>query len=282
MGRVHRLTTTSWALVGSCHPVPSVAVTGFAVALGATAGNSASTCATLGVAVLAGQLSIGWSNDRIDHDLDRNSSRTDKPLARETVTLRTVDRAIAVALLVTVVGSLALGWRAGILHLVAVGCGWAYNLGLKATSISWLPYTVAFGSLPGVATLARPSHAPPTAWAVGAGALLGATAHLTNALPDLIADQEFGIRGFPHRIGARPAVVLAAVASLAATALLVLGPAGSASPVRVAGLVVASAWTLAGCALAWRRPQTPWLFYGTIAVVVIDLALLMLGPSFVG
>jgi 4-hydroxybenzoate polyprenyltransferase len=231
--------------------------------------------------VLAGQLSIGWSNDRIDHDLDRSSSRADKPLARGTLSVRTVDRAIAVALLVTVLGSLALGWRAGVLHLAAVGCGWAYNLGLKATSISWLPYTLAFGSLPGVATLALPSPAPPAAWAVAAGALLGGTAHLTNALPDLIADEQFGIRGFPHRIGARPAVILAAAASLVATAVLVLGPPGDPSPVRVIGLVAASAWTVGGCALAWRRPQTPLLFYGTIAVVVIDLALLMLGPSFV-
>jgi 4-hydroxybenzoate polyprenyltransferase len=233
------------------------------------------------VAVLAGQLSIGWSNDRIDRGLDQRSGRSDKPLAETAVDVRVVDRAIAFALLVTVAGSLALGWRAGLVHLIAVGCGWAYNLGLKATVVSWLPYAVAFGSLPAIATLARPDHAAPAAWAVGAGALLGCTAHLTNALPDLVADRDYGISGFPHRIGARPAVIVAAAAMFAATALLVLGPPGSPSAVGWAGFVLVAGWTVVGCALAWRHTRSVWVFYGTIGTVVLDIALLMLGPSFV-
>lgn len=279
-GVVTRPVLIARGLVGACHPVPSAAVTVLFTALGVAAGNAAGTCAVLAVAVLAGQLSIGWSNDRIDIALDRSAARSDKPLARGAVPLRVVDTAIAGALVVAVAGSAALGLRAGGLHLGAVACGWAYNLGLKATALSWLPYAAAFGAAPGIATLARPDAAPPAGWAVVAGALLGVTAHLTNTLPDLLADRSFGIRGLPHRLGLRPALLLAAVTSVAAAAVLVIAPPGTPSALRLAGLAVAVAATVIGIGLAWRRPAAALTFYGTIAVAGIDVLLLVLGPSF--
>jgi hypothetical protein len=137
------------ALARSCHPAPSAGVTAFATVLAVTAGNGAGTCALLALAVLAGQLSIGWSNDRLDAARDRAVARTDKPIATGELAHRTVEVAIAVALAACVACSLALGWRAGLLHLAAVSCGWLYNLWLKATWFSWLPYAAAFGALPG-------------------------------------------------------------------------------------------------------------------------------------
>jgi 4-hydroxybenzoate polyprenyltransferase len=162
-----------------------------------------------------------------------------------------------------------------------VSCGWLYNLRLKATVVSWLPYAVAFGALPGIAALALPGSPAPAGWALAAGALLGATAHLTNALPDLRADRAFGVRGFPHRIGARPAMLLAAALLLAGSALLVIGPPGAPSAARWAGFAVAAAWTVGGGVLTWRRPDTKLAFLGTIGVVAVDVALLFAGPSFV-
>jgi 4-hydroxybenzoate polyprenyltransferase len=268
------------ALAGSCHPLPSVAVTAFGTALAAAAGNGAGTCVLVAVAVLAGQLSIGWSNDRIDVRLDRAAGRLDKPVAGGAVPVRAVEAAIAAAVAVCVAGSLALGWRAGLLHLGAVSCGWLYNLGLKATVVSWLPYAAAFGSLPGVATLALPSAPGPAAWAVAAGALLGVAAHLTNALPDLAADRAFGVAGLPHRIGARASVVLAAAGLLAGTAVLVLAPRGGPSAFGVVAFAVAAAWAVGGSAVAWRRPGTSRLFLGTIVVAALDVVLLLAGPSF--
>jgi 4-hydroxybenzoate polyprenyltransferase len=105
---------------------------------------------------------------------------------------------------------------------------------------------------------------------------------LTNALPDLQADRAFGVRGFPHRVGARPSLLLAAALLLGGSALLVLGPAGSPSALRWAGFAIAAAWTVAGALLAGRRPDTRLAFLGTIGVVAVDVALLFAGPSFVG
>lgn len=268
------------ALLRSAHPVPAAAVTIFTTALAAAAGNSAITCAAVAIAVGAGQLSIGWSNDRIDAARDLHVGRRDKPLATGELPVRVAETAIAAAVLVTVAVSFLLGWRAALVHLLAVGCGWLYNVGLKTTWLSWLPYGVAFGALPAIATFALPAHPAPAWWAVVAGALLGVTAHLTNVLPDLADDARTGIAGFPHRIGARASLVLAAAASVAASAVLVLGPAGSPSLVRTAGLALAALCAVAGAVAAWRQPETRWAFLGTVAVAALDVVLLVLGPGF--
>lgn len=268
------------ALSRACHPLPSVAVTAFAVVLAVTAGVGTGTCGTLALAVLAGQLSVGWSNDRIDAPRDRHNARTDKPLATGELALGTADVAIAIAVIVTVVASLAVGWRAGLAHLGAVACAWAYNAGLKATRLSWLPYAVAFGAMPAVATLARADHAAPTWWAVAAAALLGVGAHLANALPDLLADRATGVVGLPHRLGTRGSATAGALALVAGSAVLVLGP-GTPGALRLAGLAVAAALTLGGLVVARACPASPWLFRGTVAIAALDAVLLVLGPSFV-
>ena len=44
--------------------------------------------------------------------------------------------------------SFAMGWAAGAAHLVAVASAAGYNLGLKATALSPLPYALSFGLVP--------------------------------------------------------------------------------------------------------------------------------------
>jgi 4-hydroxybenzoate polyprenyltransferase len=186
-----------------------------------------------------------------------------------------VDTAIAVALVVTIAFSLALGWRAGLLHLAAIGCGWLYNAGLKGTWLSALPYALAFGALPGIATLARPDHPAPAAWAVAAGALFGVAANLTNALPDLAADRATGVVGLPHRLGARATLVAAVGLLIAATACAAFGSPG---PVRTLGWIafgVSVAVGVIGAAEVWERPASRVPFYGIIGVVGLDLVLIV-------
>jgi 4-hydroxybenzoate polyprenyltransferase len=262
-------------LVRSCHPAPTVAVTAFVTVLAAAAGNTAGTCALLAAAVLAGQLSIGWSNDRLDAARDRSTGRTDKPIAIGALAPATVDRAIAAALLVTVALSLAVGWRAGLLHLAAVGCGWLYNLRLKSTWWSWLPYAAAFGALPAVATLALAHHPWPAAWAIAAGACLGVTANLTNALPDLAGDDRTGVRGLPHRLGASRALLVAAAGLLAATTLVAFGPRQAPRPADWIGFGVTVLLVGLGTPVALRRPPSRSSFYGVMVLVAIDLALIV-------
>ena len=267
-------------LVRACHPAPCAAVTVFGTALGASVGNSAGTCALLAAALLSGQLSIGWSNDRIDAHRDRISGRADKPLALDPRLVTLVDRCLVAAIAATIAFSLALGWRAGVLHLAAVGCGWLYNAGLKSTALSWLPYAAAFAALPAIAALALPASPVPAWWAVTAGALLGVAAHLANAVPDLADDARTGVRGFPQRLGAYRSLLVAAAALAAGTLVLVLGPARAPTPLRWVGLAVALALTVAGATVATGRPDDRRIFPGVIAVAALDVLLLLLGPSF--
>jgi 4-hydroxybenzoate polyprenyltransferase len=262
------------ALLGACHPGPTVGVTAFATYLSALAGNHGGTTSLLAGAVLSGQLSIGWSNDRIDAARDRRVGRADKPVAQGLVSARQIDAAIAVALACTIGLSLSLGVRAGIVHLVAVSGGWAYNLGLKRTVYSGIPYVLAFGALPAVATLAGPRPQAPALWVVGAGACLGLVAHLTNALPDFGDDEQTGIRGLPHRIGRRASITLCAILIVVQTLLVVVGPSGRPTTGGWLALAISTALATGGSIHALRHPRSHQVFYGVFLIVAVDLGLL--------
>ncbi|GAA4964675.1 hypothetical protein GCM10023205_31000 [Yinghuangia aomiensis] len=223
-----RTARASRALAGACHPLPTVAVTALVTAVAAAAGRGASGTAAVALAVLAGQLSVGWANDALDARRDAAVGRVDKPAAGGALAPRVVAVAAATALVLCVPLSLLSGTRAAAAHLagVIVG-GWAYNLGFKATWWSPLPYAIGFASLPAFVALGLPGHPWPTWWAVLGAALLGVGAHLVNVLPDLADDQATGIAGLPHRIGATWSRRCAAVVLATALAVIAFGPPGS-------------------------------------------------------
>ncbi len=256
----------------SCHPVPTAAVTLYAVLLGAVAGVGAGRLALLAAAVLLGQLSIGWSNDALDAGRDAEVGRRDKPLAASPAAARTVQAAAGLALAGTVAASLGLGWRAGVCQLVLVVSGWAYNVGLKATVLSWLPYATGFGALPAAAVFA--AGATPAAWAVAAGALLGVAAHLANVLPDLEQDAATGVRGLPHRLGARGSVLALAALLAAAVAVAAFGPAGSPSAAQWTCVGIGAALLAGSLPVVLRRPSSRAAFYGVLALAALVIVLL--------
>ena len=264
------------ALVAASHPLPSAAVTAFAMAVSAAAGRSPGGVLLTGLAVLAGQLAIGWSNDLLDLARDTAAGRTDKPLATGAADPRTVRRATWIAVVACVPLSLASGLLAGTVHLVAVAGGWAYNLGLKRTWASPLPYAVSFALLTCFVTLGLDGAPWPQPWAVAAGALLGVGAHFLNVVPDVDDDLAEGVRGLPQRIGARASAVTGAVLMAAAAALVVTGPDGPVPWWGWAGLGVAVG-TATASAVAGSRPRarasTPFLLAVATAGVTILLVI---------
>jgi 4-hydroxybenzoate polyprenyltransferase len=270
------------ALVGSTHPGPTVAVTVVTVLLGAAAGLEVWRLVALGAAMLCGQVSVGLANDWLDADRDRASGRTDKPVARGEVSTATARGAafgfLALALILTV----PLGLPALAAHGVFIASGWAYDLGLKGTVVSVLPYLVGFGALPLVATLALPAPQPATWWAIGAGAALGLAAHFANALPDLAADRATGVVGLPHRMGARASGVVTFAALAAASGLVVFGP-GMPGVVQWVALGVEGIVVGVGLWLVMTRPPVRPLFRLVIAgALVAVIALVLSGRSLVG
>ncbi len=263
------------ALALASHLGPTLAVTLFATALCAGMGAPAPTWLAMAAAVLAGQLSVGWSNDWVDHARDVSAGRADKPLAAGRLGVGAVRGAAWTALAVCVPLSWSLGWRSGGLHLVAVAAAWAYNVWLKRTAWSWLPFALSFGLIPVFTALAVPGRPTPPWWAVAAGALLGVGAHLVNVVPDLEDDAATGVRGLPHRMGARASTVVAALTMLAATACLVLVPGRGLRGAAGAGLAVAVVLVVACAVVAAARPRSRLPFALAMAVAAVDVVLLV-------
>ncbi|MFI6485766.1 UbiA family prenyltransferase [Nonomuraea sp. NPDC050663] len=260
-------------LVGSCHPGPTAAVTLLVAAIIVASGRDVAGCVVATAAVLTGQLSIGWCNDAVDAERDAAAGRTAKPIVAGLVSVRLVRASAFTALALCVPLSLASGLAAGLVHLAGVGAAWAYDLWLKATMLSWLPYVIGFGSLPAFVTLGLPGAPWPAWWAVSAAALLGLGAHLANVLPDLEADLAGGIRGWPQRLGRTGIAVLLPLPLVAATALLAFGPYGTASALSWGALVLACIVTAAGLTMMRRAPKA--LFAAAVAVAGIDVILLI-------
>ena len=260
-------------LLRACHLQPTLAVTAIATTLALSAGRGAGAV-WVALAVLSGQLSVGWGNDYLDCDRDRLAGRADKPIVAGRVTARTVRRAAVAAGILCVPLSMMSGWRAGSIHLGAVAVAWAYNGWLQGTIASVVPYTLAFGVLPAFVTLGLPGHEWPPAWATCAAGLMGTGAHFVNTLPDLRGDVATGIRGLSHRIGPSLSLFLAALFLAAATAVLAVAPPGelgmlgsalaAVACAAVVGVIVAS---LAGhLRTAWSLTMGAALF--NVAVFV--------------
>lgn len=222
------------ALIRATHPVPAAAVTALAGAVIAARAPDAATAAVATASVLAGQLSVGWSNDYLDREHDAVAGRGDKPIPAGEVSAGAVWRAAAAAAVACVALSAALGTLEAAIMAAAVGSAWAYNAGLQSTPFSWTPYVVSFGLAPVYIWVAADGVLPP-GWVVAGAAMLGLAGHLTNVLPDLEADRSRGVRGLPHRLGVRASLALAAVA-LATTEGIVLLFGTPGAPALGAGL----------------------------------------------
>ncbi len=277
-----RLPRLPAALLMACHPAPALLVTAVATALAVSSGRTAHGVLAVGLGTLTGQLSVGWSNDRVDLARDTAAGRRDKPLVGGGVRPGAVTAAALLALAACVPLSLAAGAAAGAAHLVGVGSAWAYNLWLKRTAWSPLPYAVAFGLLPAFVSLGLPGHPWPPAWALAAGALLGVGAHAANVLPDIDADLAAGVRGLPQRLGARRSRFVTAGALLAASAALLAGPPGPLGAAGWAALALTAALSVAAGTVprADGAARTPFL--AALAVAAVDVTLLVLRGSRLG
>jgi 4-hydroxybenzoate polyprenyltransferase len=215
------------SLALSCHPLPAAAMTVALTIAAALSGRSGPECLLVAATVLTGQLTVGWVNDLVDRDRDRAVGRRDKPVAMGWVDPGTVGFAVACAVLLVIPLSMANGTAAGIAHLAAVLSAWLYDLFLKRTVLSWLPYAVSFGLLPAFLSyggLGGGMHGgPPTLAVTVLAAMLGVGIHFLDTLPDLVQDNETGVRHLPLRIALRIGAARLLWISVAYTALVAVG-----------------------------------------------------------
>jgi 4-hydroxybenzoate polyprenyltransferase len=259
-------------LLGAAHPVPALAVSAMITALAwQAAGLSWPLLAAAGAA-LAGQLSIGWSNDAVDAERDASLGRTDKPIVTGMIGVRAVWAAALGALASTLLLAALAGPRTAAINAVMMAAGWTYNLGLKATPASGLMYVIGFGLVPAFAASVAAGSPAPGAAVSAAAALLGLGGHFANALPDLAGDRRTGVAGLPQRVaarwGERAAALTATTLLLAASALLVV--AAERRAVALLGLLAAGTIAVFGA-----RGTGRVLFRSAIAIAATDVLVLL-------
>ena len=176
----------------------------------------------IAIGVFCGQLVVGWSNDVIDYQDDLLHNRQKKPLVSGQISLRLLLNCLRVMTPLAIVLNLLgpLGFVGGSLSVLAIGLAVAYNFYFKFTVFSWLPYAIAFGSLPSCMALSKGQA--PELWMWLGGALLGSAAHFLNVIKDMDQDQASGIKGLPQRLGTKASVVIAMALVAAAFAVILI------------------------------------------------------------
>lgn len=222
------------ALLRASHPRQAVALALAVALLVALMGRPAREVGIAAAAVLVAQLAMGLLNDLLDLEVDRRSMAPGKPVAEGVLPPGNVSFAIWVLLLLALPMSLQNGLQAGLCLLATLPVGYVHNRWLKGTLFSWVGWAATFALLSWFITLGgwgreADGSAPLTTFTVLAAAL-GVMVHFLTALPDLVTDNEAGVRHLPLRI----AVKIGAPRLLWASLLLTLG---------VVALLVVSALT---------------------------------------
>jgi 4-hydroxybenzoate polyprenyltransferase len=169
------------------------------------------------------QFSISAFNDYFDRYVD--AGRPDKPVATGEVSPRAALLLGASFGLLAILGSAPFGPWLTVLTAVGLGGGLLYDAGLKYTTFSWLPFSIAFPTLPLWAWAgAHPDGTFPSQlwWVVPVGAVLVLGIHLADTIPDIASDTQAGVRGLAHRLGLERSVALCWGALAAGTLLTLL------------------------------------------------------------
>ena len=172
------------------------------------------------IAIFAGQLVIGWSNDFIDAPLDIAAQRTKKPIVGKEIDPDQLRKSIVFAIFTALLLSLIspLGLIGTLIHFLGLLSATLYNLKLKSTILSPLPYIVSFGALPWAIYL--PTENKPPLWLFIDFMLISVAFHFFNVLKDFQWDINQGVLGLPQRLGRNASLVISI--SLVISAILVL------------------------------------------------------------
>jgi len=204
-------------MVKATHFGPTVLVVSISITLAMTQ-LSFSKSFEIALAILCGQLVVGWTNELADHHLDQEAGRLKKPLVSGSATRKQLQIGIGIALTAAILLSFLgpLGVRGGWLHLLGLGSASLYNFWAKSTWLSPVPYAISFGALPWAIYSA--AHKSPAPWLYMDFAVISVAFHFLNVIKDLSWDLVQGIKGAPQRLGKRGSIATATI--LVATAVL--------------------------------------------------------------
>ncbi len=252
------------------HPFPSLLDASVTAAVAAIAGAGAVAVVNLAAAMLLLQMGIGAANDWADAPAD-GTAQPAKPIpsgmVRGAIAARIALGAAAAGLvLAALAGPAPLAVAAA-----GLSVGLAYDLRLKGTSWSWVPYAVGIPLLPVFAWVGATGSLPaPFAVLVPIAMLAGAALAVANALADLERDRSAGTETVATSLGLdRARRIGAALQGLVVAAALGSAVAFGGDAAWVALAAGGSAIVLAGLAIGWSgRPAVRRLSWEVQAVGV--------------
>ncbi|GDX22848.1 hypothetical protein LBMAG09_08230 [Actinomycetes bacterium] len=161
--------------------------------------------------VFVGQLVVGWSNDLYDYQDDLSHNRKNKPLVSGQITEELLQNWLKWVTPFSFIANLVgpLGIKGGLVYMLGILCGVAYNFYFKFSVFSPLPYAIAFAALP--SSIAISKEITPPVWMWLGGALFGMAAHFINVLKDMKEDQISKIGGLPQRLGTAKSIWVAVI-----------------------------------------------------------------------
>jgi 4-hydroxybenzoate polyprenyltransferase len=174
--------------------------------------------------MLLAQSAIGVTNDLFDRELDARTKPW-KPLVRGSVRPQVAAVLAASLIIAAAVVAATLGAPGFGLAMLGMSCGLIYDVRLKRSVFSPIPFMVAIPTLPIWVWVTVGEWEAVLWWLLPLGALIGLALHLANTLPDIDDDARHGVRGLAHRLGVkRSAAVGWSAFALALTISVVLVP----------------------------------------------------------
>jgi len=218
------------------------------------AGAAPSRALLLAASMLLLQLAIGAANDWADSHLDALARRA-KPIPAGLVPRRAAAWIAGVAAGIGLALAASIGAATLLLASIGLGAGLAYDLRLKGTRWSWLPYAIGIPLLPLFGWVGAVGSVPPAfAVLLPVAMIAGAALAVANALADLERDERAGAETVATILG----MTRARRAGALLEALVVVAALGSAvalggAPAGIALGIAGAATIGVGVGLGWRR-----------------------------
>jgi 4-hydroxybenzoate polyprenyltransferase len=246
------------------HPFPSILDGIVSAAFAVVAGGTPVTAVGLGLAMVLLQAGIGATNDVVDAPRDAGH-KPGKPIPAGLVSTPTAVRVAVLAFGAGVGLALTTGGLAGgVLALLVIAIGLGYDLRLKGTAWSWLPFAVGIPILPVFGWLGAAGVLPREFLIlVPAAVAAGAALAIANALVDVERDRAAGSGSIALTLGPATAwlvhvILLVGVGITAAGSVGPLGgPAAAGIAVAVAAIIPVGA-ALAGRGGGATRRERAW------------------------
>lgn len=271
---MNRLWRTPLALLRLAHPLPTLLNAVAAAALATVAGAGPSAAGLVALTMLGVHTCIGASNDYLDRHRDRG--RPEKPIASGALPPSAGLLLSAVGITVGLVAAAQVSTLTFALAITGALVGATYNVWLKHTALSWLPFALGVSIIPAFAWSTVGREIPAPVLALSLAALPGGAAlALQNSLADRALDLQSGMRSAAVRLGERTAFGLLVLLHLVTvTALLVVAPRNTPPALlAVAAFLLAAGVACSATRSRWTRQRGWEISAAALAVAALSVTL---------